>query len=285
MRKFFVLLGPTLLLAGCAGMPSGPAPTKPDAQADAFSTYLSARFAAQQHDMPQAARYYAQSLKSDPGNADLLSLAFFYSSTAGDLDAAAAYAAKVVEATPDDRAARLALAVAAFRHKDYAGVRKQLAASGKGPFTVLTVSLFDGFADCGILNFHRDFFTPFGYGPMNLSQRGRCERFRFKRSKHFFRILAKRALELRPHQGRVHRRRLHLQPGQFFHDVRIEVPPWSASEGSFLVYPTRPVAIAAHASPPPPGRYLFHEKLVTAAMDLVPPHGDVPRPSAHSQRG
>jgi 4'-phosphopantetheinyl transferase EntD len=70
-----------------------------------------------------------------------------------------------------------------------------------------------------------------------------------------------------------------------FHDVRIEVPPWSASEGSFLVYPTRPVAIAAHASPPLPGRYLFHEKLVTAAMDLVPPHGDVPRPSAHSQRG
>ena len=146
MRKLFALLGPTLLLAGCAAMPAGPAPTKPDAQADAFSTYLSARFAAQQHDMPQAAKYYAQSLKSDPGNADLLSLAFFYSSTAGDLDTAAAYAAKVVETTPDDRAARLALAVAAFHHKDYAGVRKQLAASAKGPFTVLTVSLFDGWA-------------------------------------------------------------------------------------------------------------------------------------------
>ena len=42
------------------------------------------------------ARYYALSLKNDPNNADLLSLAFFYSSTAGDLDAAATYAAKVV---------------------------------------------------------------------------------------------------------------------------------------------------------------------------------------------
>jgi 4'-phosphopantetheinyl transferase EntD len=60
-----------------------------------------------------------------------------------------------------------------------------------------------------------------------------------------------------------------------FHDVRIEVPPWNASDGSFLVHPTRSVAIAAHASPPLPGRYLFHEKLVTAAINLVPPHGDV----------
>jgi tetratricopeptide (TPR) repeat protein len=145
--RTFALLGTTVLLAGCGSiMPSGLVASKPDAQADAFSTYLSARFAAQQHDMPQAARYYAQSLKSDPGNQDLLSLAFFYSSTSGDLDAAAAYAAKVVQSAPDDRAARLALAVTAFRHKDYAGVRKQLAASAKGPFTILTVSLFDGWA-------------------------------------------------------------------------------------------------------------------------------------------
>ena len=147
MRKSITLLGLSLLLAGCGVVkPIGPAPVRPNAQAEAFSTYLSARFAAQQHDMPQAARYFAQSLKSDPGNSELLSQAFFYSSTAGDLDTAAAYAAKMVETTSDDRGARLALAVAAFRHKDYAGVRKQLAASAKGPFTVLTVSLFDGWA-------------------------------------------------------------------------------------------------------------------------------------------
>ena len=144
MRTLFAPLS-LLLLAGCAVMPS-PKSAAPDAAATAFSTYLSARFAAGQHDMPQAQSYYAQSLKNDPGNADLLNLAFFYSSTAGDLDAAAGYAAKVVEKTPDDRAARLALAVAAFKHKDYAGVRKNLAASAKGPFTVLTVSLFDGWA-------------------------------------------------------------------------------------------------------------------------------------------
>ena len=67
-----------------------------------------------------------------------------------------------------------------------------------------------------------------------------------------------------------------------FHDVRIEVPTWhtsdwNASDGSFLVHPTRPVAIATYASPPLHGRYLFHEKLVTAAIDLVPRRGGVER--------
>jgi len=52
----------------------------------------------------------------------------------------------VVAATPDDRAARLALAVIGFKHKDYAEVRKQLSLSAKGPFTTLTSSLFDAWA-------------------------------------------------------------------------------------------------------------------------------------------
>jgi tetratricopeptide (TPR) repeat protein len=145
-------MGSGFLLAGCGAisLPGTSDATKPDAQADAFSTYLSARFAAQQHDMPEAARYYSQSLKNDPGDADLLSLAFFYSSTAGDLNTAAQYASKVVATAPDDRAARLALAVAAFHNKNYAEVRKNLAASAKGPFSVLTVSLFDAWAAAAI---------------------------------------------------------------------------------------------------------------------------------------
>ena len=102
-------------------------PRQPDAQADAFSTYLSARFAAGEHDMPQAARYYGQSLNNDPANADLLALAFFYSTTSGDFDAAAAYAAqRWSPRRRDDRAARLALAVIAFKHKDYAEVAQAI---------------------------------------------------------------------------------------------------------------------------------------------------------------
>ena len=94
---------------------------------------MSARFAAGEHDMQSAARYYSQSLKNDPGNASLLALAFFYSTTSGDVEGAGKYAAQVLAGNPDDRAARLAMTVIAFKHHDYAEARKQLGLSAKGP--------------------------------------------------------------------------------------------------------------------------------------------------------
>ena len=144
MRRVLPLMA--LLLAGCAGQSIIPGQTKPDTQSAAFSTYLSARFAAGEHDLPQAARYYGRALSNDPGNPSLLALSFFYSTTSGDFDAAGKYAQSVVAANPDDRAARLALAVIGFKHKDHADVRKQLALSAKGPFTTLTSSLLDAWA-------------------------------------------------------------------------------------------------------------------------------------------
>jgi len=144
MRRVLPLM--VLLLAGCAGAPASAPKAKPDAESTAFSTYLSARFAAGEHDLPQAARYYGRALANEPGNPSLLALSFFYSTTSGDFEAAGKYAQSVVVATPDDRAARLALAVIGFKHKDYAEVRKQLSLSAKGPFTTLTSSLFDAWA-------------------------------------------------------------------------------------------------------------------------------------------
>jgi tetratricopeptide (TPR) repeat protein len=104
---------------------------------------LSARFAAGQHEMPEAARYYAQSLKDDPGNAEIMSQAFFFASTSGDMESAGKFATAMVAKSPDERSARLTLAVVAFKHKDYAGARKNLSLSAKGPFQSLVVSLFD----------------------------------------------------------------------------------------------------------------------------------------------
>jgi tetratricopeptide (TPR) repeat protein len=137
-----------LLLAGCASMPSLNRSENAAAsrQTNAFSTYLSARFAAGEHALPEAARYYTQSLKQDPGNASILSLAFFYTTTSGDVEGAGKYATQIVAKTPDERSARLALAVIAFKHKDYAEARKQLSLSAKGPFQTLVISLFDGWA-------------------------------------------------------------------------------------------------------------------------------------------
>jgi tetratricopeptide (TPR) repeat protein len=148
MRRTLALIGLAILLSGCAATAPTSVPPHPDDdhQAEAFSTYLSARFAAGEHDLPQAARYYGKALDNDPANPSLLALSFFYSTTSGDFENAGKYASQVVTATPDDRAARLALAVISFKHKDYADVRKQLSLSAKGPFTVLTLSLFDAWA-------------------------------------------------------------------------------------------------------------------------------------------
>ena len=146
MRRILSLSLGALLLAGCAALPGPVVSPESERDAAAFSTYLSARFAASEHDLPEAARYYGKALANDPGNPSLLALSFFYSTTSGDFDNAGKYAQSVVAATPDDRAARLALAVIAFKRKDYADVRRHLSQSAKGPFTVLTLSLFDAWA-------------------------------------------------------------------------------------------------------------------------------------------
>jgi tetratricopeptide (TPR) repeat protein len=144
MRRLLPLI--SLLLAGCATQPLTQAHSDDDKATQAFSTYLSARFAANEHDLGQAARYYGQALSDDPGNPSLLAMSFFYSTTSGDFEAAGKYAQAVVAAQPDDRAARLAMAVIAFKHRDYADARKQLSQSAKGPFTTLTLALFDAWA-------------------------------------------------------------------------------------------------------------------------------------------
>src|ERR1700749_2334984 len=108
LKIILVPVATALLLAGCANMPAlkHSASTESGREANAFSTYLSARFAAGEHQMPEAARYYAQSLKNDPGNAAVLSQAFFFVSTSGDMDSAGKYATEMVGKVPDERSAR-----------------------------------------------------------------------------------------------------------------------------------------------------------------------------------
>jgi tetratricopeptide (TPR) repeat protein len=153
----YSLLLAALLLAGCAapkaayvdndvGLGDTAAVRNLGPASNNFSTYLSARFAVSDHDLKGAARYFGQTLKRDPSNGSLLSLSFFYSATSGDFAAAGAYANTVVATSPDDRSARLTLAVIAFKKKDYAEARHHLALSAKGPLATLTLALFDSWA-------------------------------------------------------------------------------------------------------------------------------------------
>ncbi len=141
-------LGLVLALGACAGVNN--AGRAPGGQESEYGNYLSARFAASQHNLKDASTYYRASLAADPTDPQLLALAFFFSTSSGDIDDAARLAERVVAATPDDRAGRLTLAVVAMKRHDYAGARKQVGLSAKGPFTSLTVALIDGWAAAGM---------------------------------------------------------------------------------------------------------------------------------------
>lgn len=111
--------------------------------------YLSARFAAGSHDFNEASKLYRDSLEGDPTNPQLLTFAFFYSAAAGKIDDAAKLAERLVANLPDDRAARLTLAVQSLKKHEYKKARDQIGKSAKGPFTSFTVALIDGWAAAG----------------------------------------------------------------------------------------------------------------------------------------
>jgi len=137
-------------LCACADM-HGTVSARSDAGSSApestsFGDYLSARLAASDHNLTDAARLYRASLDSAPNNADILGHAFLYTAAAGDVAEAAILASRVLAAEPDNRAARLTLAVEQMKRGDYAAARTHVAQSAKGPFTTLTLLLLDAWA-------------------------------------------------------------------------------------------------------------------------------------------
>ena len=150
-KSLLIVFLAALGLGGCATLQKDPEQaSQPVAQAESYGDYLSARLAASDHNMSDAARLYNQSLAADPGNADILGRAFLYSAASGDVGAAAKLAQRLVTTEPDNRAARLALAVEALKNADYAGARAQISQSAKGPFTGLTLVLLDAWGASGM---------------------------------------------------------------------------------------------------------------------------------------
>ena len=140
-----------LLLSAAIATGIGAVPAAASARDDArnYGAYLSGRFAADEHDISNAAKYYGTSLELSPNDPTLQALAFFYSTSAGDIDGAAKLARQLVTTTPDDRASRLVLAISAMKRQDYKTAREEIAKSAKGSFASLTVSLVDAWAAAG----------------------------------------------------------------------------------------------------------------------------------------
>lgn len=118
--------------------------------ARSYGAYLSGRFAADEHDISDAAKYYGTSLEREPNDPTLQALTFFYSTSAGDIDGAAKLAKQIVTTAPDDRASRLVLAISALKRQDYKEAREQIGKSAKGNFASLTVALVDAWAAAGM---------------------------------------------------------------------------------------------------------------------------------------
>ena len=144
-RVPFAVLVLAASLTACAstGETGADAPSK---GSNPYGTYLSARFAAGEHDLVNAASLYRESLTLDPKNPELLDKAFLYTAISGNLDEAVALAHRMIAENADNRAARLALAVDAFKRGNYADARSEIDKSAKGPFTALTLSLLDAWA-------------------------------------------------------------------------------------------------------------------------------------------
>ena len=119
---------------------------------DPYGPYLSARLAEQEHDLKGAAALYRESLMLDPKNPDLLDKALLYAAVSGNLDGTVKLARQMVGSEGDNRAARLALAVDAFKRANYPEAHDEIAKSAKGPFTTLTLTLLDAWASEGLGN-------------------------------------------------------------------------------------------------------------------------------------
>jgi tetratricopeptide (TPR) repeat protein len=119
-------------------------------QAMAYGQYLSGHLAASNHDLSAAAMFYRDALAHAPQNEEILARAFLFTAASGDMAQAAKLATQVIARDPNDRTARLALAVDDLARSNYAGARTQIAQSARGPFTSLTLTLLDAWAAEGL---------------------------------------------------------------------------------------------------------------------------------------
>ena len=145
-----------LSLAACASMPAMTSSTMDATKAQepmpantVAGRYLAAKFAASAGDVKGAATYYAQTLKEDPENAELLNSAFMYAAESGDIDQAIALADRVIAKDAQNRPARLIRQAGAFVKKDYVAVAKDADPSSQGAFSLLTNNVVSAWAIAG----------------------------------------------------------------------------------------------------------------------------------------
>jgi tetratricopeptide (TPR) repeat protein len=143
-----------LSLAACSTMPAMTttmemASQDPPPASTVTGRYLSAKFAASAGDVKGAATFYAETLKEDPENGDLLVSAFMYAAEAGDIDRAIELSDRVIAKDSQNRPARLIRQAGAFMKKDYTAVARDADPSSQGAFSLLTNNVVSAWAIAG----------------------------------------------------------------------------------------------------------------------------------------
>lgn len=136
-----LIAGGCVLWSSMAGAETLPATDKYDTTHSLVGSYLAGRFARAQNDKDEAAEFYKDALIHDPKNSKLLEQAFYNEASRGQWDAAFSLAERLVAVRSKARFARLALALRAFKKKDYSAARVQLDKARGGPIGSLTTSL------------------------------------------------------------------------------------------------------------------------------------------------
>ena len=126
-----------------------PEPTDVAAQAEATSAtgnYLAGRTAAGLRDMDAAATFLRSALRAAPKEPELLDRTFRIVLASGDVEQAANLAERVSAVDPNNRLARLTLAVRAMQSRQYATVRTQLTPSIRGAMPDVVAALVAAWA-------------------------------------------------------------------------------------------------------------------------------------------
>jgi tetratricopeptide (TPR) repeat protein len=116
------------------------------ASSSAAGNYLAGRTAATLRDMGAAATFLRSALRAAPKDAELLDRTFRVVLASGDYDQAVDLAERVIAADPNNRIARLTLAVRAIKNRQYATARTMLAPSLQGPMADLVATLITSWA-------------------------------------------------------------------------------------------------------------------------------------------
>ncbi len=111
--------------------------------------YLAARQAGRSQDTVAAAQYYARALTKRPHDRDILERAFLLDLSSGRIDSAVSLARRIVGVRPDDRLARLTLAVNALEAGANREARTHVDKAGDGPLTDLVNLLIASWSYAG----------------------------------------------------------------------------------------------------------------------------------------